>query len=1310
MTKTTSKNKPVIFLAFANDRVNETAYLRNLPKEMSGIREVLQKAVKAGLCELVERANATIAQILDVFQDNYYKDRIAVFHYGGHANGYQLLLETMEGEHASAHSEGLISFFAKQQGLKLVFLNGCSSQQQALDLIEVGLPTVIGTSQSINDDVATSLAIRFYAALGNGANLSRAWSEAEDQIKIQKGTSNMRDLFFEGMDEAISEHIDEAGSKSSSASLSPDRFPWEIHFREGAELVKHWNLPEAVENPLFGLPEPEPRNLPDQPFRFLERYKREHAEIFFGRSYYIRDVFNTCVDQKSAPVILFHGQSGVGKSSMLDAGLFPRLEQVAQVVYIRRKQRLGLLGTLKRALGVSKHQADNMTSYEGQAGLQLQISQLEELVSKSVGETHAKLNEVLSDLKQQLAEEESELAKKVKKVKVDDLTSLLEVWKHTEEKAEKPLIILLDQVEEIFTRPNKNMPNELDEFLEEIQQIFGYPKQRPLGKIILSYRKEYHPEINEACKNFTIPREETFLKALSRKDIAEVIIGLTRTERLQRRYRLDVEETLPIVIADDLLEDKDSPIAPVLQILLTKMWKLSEEENEEHHFTVQHYQALRTQGILMDDFFREQMELVDLKYPELVASGLALDILDNHTTKMGTADTRNFNELRERYSDRQEEIDKLLKEFKRLYLLTDIGNKLTGLAHDTLAPLVQDEFRHSAKPGQRAALILENKVIAYNQEPETVIDIDDLKIVESGVGGMRLWTMQEQELIDKSRERKAKLLADEKRNKRLRYAFLILIFLGITGGFIYTQFKNSQIKRVNEVAILAEKEARASETVAKEEKVKADLSAIQADSARNKAELSAIAARDAEKEALNQKSKAELSAIAAEIARKNAEKQAEIASLAKDTANQKTEEALIAEKSADLATKKALENEKKANLQLYLTQAREIAIKSALMQDDDTLKALLALKSYALEKEALEKFGAKDTKSHDSHEIFEAMEQSVKKFNKDVLLAGEAWDFEVNGREIILSDKRGNMVLGEMIPQADGKLPKFGTYRQIKASNPTARVYSIAHLPGTQIAYGMSDGSVVLEDGNSSKKLYNHGKANILSLVYASEKNWLLSTADDNTTIAWDLKTETEVARYQHDVPINHLQSYKDYVFGIDREGQVLFWELGLSGKKPIELWKHSSPLVSLAYSPSNRWLAFGASDGDVFIMSIDNPSSVRKFNKHHKGKVSELAFGPNDDFLASASFDGTIMRWKLGKSEGNLQKLTNQVPAVIFGEGKIFSLGFDSKGQYLVFSDEKALRARVLDSQILYSKLQIITKDKALTSEQEEIYVGFKK
>lgn len=58
------------------------------------------------------------------------------------------------GEHAMALSEGLVSFLANQKGLQLIFLNGCCSQQQALDLIEAGLPTMVGTSQKIDDGIA----------------------------------------------------------------------------------------------------------------------------------------------------------------------------------------------------------------------------------------------------------------------------------------------------------------------------------------------------------------------------------------------------------------------------------------------------------------------------------------------------------------------------------------------------------------------------------------------------------------------------------------------------------------------------------------------------------------------------------------------------------------------------------------------------------------------------------------------------------------------------------------------------------------------------------------------------------------------------------------------------------------------------------------------------------------------------------------------------------------------------------------------------------------------------------------------------
>ncbi|MGB0524436.1 MAG: hypothetical protein ACPGJS_15805, partial [Flammeovirgaceae bacterium] len=64
-------------------------------------------------------------------------------------------------------------------------------------------------------------------------------------------------------------------------------------------------------------------------------------------------------------------------------------------------------------------------------------------------------------------------------------------------------------------------------------------------------------------------------------------------------------------------------------------------------------------------------------------------------------------------------------------------------------------------------------------------------------------------------------------------------------------------------------------------------------------------------------------------------------------------------------------------------------------------------------------------------------------------------------------------------------------------------------------------------------------------------------------------------------------------------------------------------------------------------------------------------------------------------------------VPAIIHGSGKIFSLDFDSEGKYLIFSDEEAVRARIIDAKILYTKLKELTNGKELTPEQEEIYVG---
>ena len=87
-------------------------FLRQLPEEARRLRKALQPAEQAGLCEVVVRSNSTAGDLFEVFQDPKYRKRIAILHYGGHANGYQLLLESAGGELAAADAGGLAVFLA----------------------------------------------------------------------------------------------------------------------------------------------------------------------------------------------------------------------------------------------------------------------------------------------------------------------------------------------------------------------------------------------------------------------------------------------------------------------------------------------------------------------------------------------------------------------------------------------------------------------------------------------------------------------------------------------------------------------------------------------------------------------------------------------------------------------------------------------------------------------------------------------------------------------------------------------------------------------------------------------------------------------------------------------------------------------------------------------------------------------------------------------------------------------------------------------------------------------------------------------
>ncbi|MCO6475016.1 MAG: hypothetical protein J5I94_00275, partial [Phaeodactylibacter sp.] len=375
----------------------------------------------------------------------------------------------------------------------------------------------------------------------------------------------------------------------------------------------------------------------------------------------------------------------------------------------------------------------------------------------------------------------------------------------------KGLIIVLDQVEEVFTRPARDRKEELSVFLETVSAIFAQPDERPAGKLLLSYRKEYDPEIEKACRAAGLPKEKAFLERLDRTGILEIIGGLAANQQLKNKYRLEIEKGLPVLVADDLLEDRNSPIAPVLQIILTKLWQ-QQENHDKRVFRAEEYQQLKKEGILLDDFFHQQMAQIRAWEEELQqqveSSGLALDVLHYHTTALGTAESRSLEMLRTHYQHQSSVLQQLLHQLQALYLLAGLGPERTALAHDTLAPIVQKEIRDSDKPGQRALRILSSKMADYEISPErTYIDEEDLALVEAGAGGMRMWTIKERELVEKSRERRAKLVAERRRNKRLKIGGTIAItVLAVVASIFAWQFRQkAEVATLTNEALRLEK-------------------------------------------------------------------------------------------------------------------------------------------------------------------------------------------------------------------------------------------------------------------------------------------------------------------------------------------------------------------------------------------------------------------------------------------------------------------------------------------------------------------------
>lgn len=701
-----TRPRPVVFAAFANDEGGAPGYLRHLDVEQRAVRDAL--AETHDWCEHIERPDASLDDFLDVLQTC--RDRIAIIHYAGHSTSHALLLQSATRRAEPAIARGLAAFIAQQRGLQLMFLNGCSTVNHVADLLTAGVRTVIATSQAIDDWAATQFAGRFYRGLASGASIRVSFHEAEAAV-VAAGGAAPREIVADG------------------AAADDGRPLWQLHLAD--QDAGDWSLRVAANNPLFGLPPLPPRPL-HSPFPGLHWYGAPLAEIFFGRSREIRELYDHVTASDGPPILLLFGQSGVGKSSLLSAGLFPRLEQVCHVQVHRCTREVPLAEALARLLN------------DGTPAVSLSVA-----------------------------------------------------WIAAEARLERPLVIVLDQAEElVLASADTTSP-----FLV-LHELFCSTAQRPRGRLIVSFRKEWYAEIEAALAS--LASEKYFVRRFDQESIEEVVEGLTRTPRLARHYGLRVVPPLATTIAGELLGDPDSPIAPLLQVTLMRMWKEAIRLNaEEPVFDATLYADQKYERL--DAFIEEQLVEVaaDERFGAAAASGLVLELLAHHTTEHGSTE-RTLADLRQRYASTGQDIGALLDKLVVVSLLSDgqaeaaevAATRSTRLAHDTLAPLIRERLARSPLPAQVALRILDSRAHEWNDDqiPGHPLDPIDLGTVERGLSGLATPSPAAARLLDTSRKHRARVEAS-KRTARIIRTVVTIVVIALTVAAVVFAFRERRATR-----------------------------------------------------------------------------------------------------------------------------------------------------------------------------------------------------------------------------------------------------------------------------------------------------------------------------------------------------------------------------------------------------------------------------------------------------------------------------------------------------------------------------------
>jgi WD40 repeat protein len=231
--------------------------------------------------------------------------------------------------------------------------------------------------------------------------------------------------------------------------------------------------------------------------------------------------------------------------------------------------------------------------------------------------------------------------------------------------------------------------------------------------------------------------------------------------------------------------------------------------------------------------------------------------------------------------------------------------------------------------------------------------------------------------------------------------------------------------------------------------------------------------------------------------------------------------------------------------------------------------------------------------------------------------------FAPNGRKLAAASEKGAVVIWD---------PRTG--RRLKTMQEPVGITSVAFSPGgDSLALGDADGYAVIRDvrtGHTDRVL--RGARHALSgVTFSADGDALAAGSVDQTVILWRLGKpgRPQVFRGATDTvsTVAFSPDGRTLAAGSD-DGRVILWRAS-SPPGSRRLVGHRGVVLSVAWSPDGRRLASAGRDRQIIVW---DPATGRRARtlRGNRARVDGIAFSPDGRVLASGAHDGRIMTWNV--------------------------------------------------------------------------------